>query len=101
VPKLYVAVRQDLPPGLQAAQAVHAAIGFALAHPALIPETVILVGVPGEDALIMLSVAARRFTHFLVREPDLGNVVTAIAIEPAAGRLCAGLPLLLKEAVAV
>ena len=94
-------VRSDLPPGLQAAQAVHAAIGFAQKHPALIPETVILVGVPDELGLAWLLAEAHTFAHFAVREPDLENSLTALALEPAAGRFCKHLPLLLKEAAAV
>lgn len=94
-----MAVRQDLPPGLQAAQAVHAAIGFALEHPALLPETVILVGVPGEEELARLLDEANALSYagFAVREPDLGNSLTALALEPRAARLCRGLPLLLRE----
>lgn len=93
-----MAVREDLPPGLQAAQAVHAAIGFALAHPSLIPETVILVGVPDEEALAVLMGEAFSYATFAVREPDLGDALTALAMEPSAAIYCRGLPLLLKGA---
>lgn len=87
-----------MPPGLQAAQAVHAAIGFTLAHPQLLPETVILVGVPDELGLAWLLSDAHGSAHFAVREPDLDGSLTAVAIEPAAGHLCRNLPLLLREA---
>lgn len=93
-----MAVRQDLPPGLQAAQAVHAAIGFALEFPRLIPDTVILVGVPGEQALAVLCGEAFSYATFAVREPDLDNQLTAVALEPSAAIYCRGLPLLLKGA---
>lgn len=93
-----MAVREDLPPGLQAAQAVHAAIGFALTFPSFVPETVIVVACPDEPALAWLCSEAGRgiLRHFPVHEPDLGGSLTAVAIEPAGARLCRGLPLLLK-----
>lgn len=93
-----MAVRQDLPPGLQAAQAVHAAIGFALEFPRMIPDTVILVGVPDEEALAALMGEAFSYAVFAVREPDLGGSLTALALEPSAAVYCRGLPLLLKGA---
>lgn len=99
MPRLYVIVRQDLSPGLQAAQAVHAAIGFALKHPGLLAETVILVGVPCEPDLEEVLRWLTGRAHFAVREPDLSGSLTAIAVEPAAGDLCRGLPLLLREAL--
>lgn len=97
--RLYIAVREDLPAGLQAAQAVHAAIGFALVHPALLPETVILVGVPDELSLAWLVSEAGRsgFGLFAVHEPDLHDSLTAVALEPGAMGLCRHLPLLLRE----
>lgn len=91
-----MAVREDLPPGPQAAQAVHAAIGFALEFPHLIPETVILVGVPDEEALAMLMGEAFSYATCAIREPDLGGSLTAVALEPSAAIYCRGLPLLLK-----
>ena len=91
-----MAVREDLPPGLQAAQAGHAAIGFALCYPGLLPDTVILVAVPDEEALAFLLADAFPYVKFAVREPDLGDSLTALAVEPAAAELCRGLPLLLK-----
>lgn len=90
-------VRRDLLPGLQAAQAVHAAIGFALKHPDLLPETVILVSVPDEAELERLRRKASHLAAFAVYEPDLGDSLTAVAVEPAGGRLCSHLPLLLRE----
>lgn len=86
---LYVIVRGDLPPGLQMAQAVHAAVEYALANPALAastPNTVVLT-VPCEDALVGLAEDG-----ILFREPDLGDEATAYA-EVSTGERFSSLPL--------
>jgi len=62
----------------------------------------IYVSVPDEQALLDLANAAGRrdLRTVVVREPDYGNEVTAIAIEPgphnAAARLCSQLPTALR-----
>ena len=104
--KLYIAVRADLPPGLQAAQIVHAAFQFAHDHPSVVKpwleqsNYLVIVSVPDEDALLDLIFAAskRGLKRSATREPDIGNEATAVAIEPgtAAAKLCAQLPLALK-----
>jgi peptidyl-tRNA hydrolase len=106
MPRLYIAVRQDLSPGLQAAQAVHAAFHFYHDHPDLVrpwliqSNFLVIVGVPDEDALLDLisEASARGITRTAVREPDLDNEATAVALEPgvAAQKLCATLPLALR-----
>jgi len=104
--KLYVAVREDLSPGLQAAQACHAVREFADCHPELDREwfgqskTLVLVGVPDEAALRALEgAAAHAGAPFAVNlEPDLGDQVTAIALTgKEAKRLMRELPLLLRH----
>lgn len=105
--RLYIAVRADLPPGLQAAQAVHAAFEFQDDFP---EETrdwyyssnyLVIVAVPDEDALhdLRRRAAARGIRYAYVREPDLGNQHTAITLGPgpAAKKLCANLPSALRE----
>lgn len=63
----------------------------------------VVVAVPDEPALMRLttSVVEEGIAHTLVREPDLDGQATALAIEPGddARRLCANLPLALKEPV--
>jgi len=104
--KLYVAVREDLPPGLQAAQACHAVREFTARHPDLDQEwferskTLVLVGVPDEAAVHALArAAAHAGAPFAVNlEPDLGDQVTAIALTgKEAKRLMRELPLLLRH----
>jgi hypothetical protein len=61
----------------------------------------VIVAVPDEDALLdLITEASRRgLRRSATREPDIDNQATAVAIEPGpeASRLCASLPLALKE----
>ena len=65
----------------------------------------VIVAVPDEAAL--LSVANRAaeadLRHTVVREPDYGNTVTAVVLEPgkAASKLTSQYPLALKEKVPI
>lgn len=78
---------------------MHAAIEFALAFPdvARAAPTLVLLAVSDELSLCWLradAVAAElRVTAF--QEPDLNDALTALALEPAAVRLVARLPLAL------
>jgi peptidyl-tRNA hydrolase len=104
-----VAVRSDLPQGAQFAQSNHATAQFAAEHPAVHQQWfrdsnwLIIVTVPNEGQLYMLESMALTLglKHSLVREPDMGDVATAIALEagPMAKRLCAQFPLAGKEPV--
>jgi peptidyl-tRNA hydrolase len=77
-------------PGQQATQATHAAINFTFEHPARASpwfkesNTLVLLQVPDEYALKQLTWKAEdrgiSFTAF--REPDIGNLITAVALEP-------------------
>ena len=100
-------MRADLPPGLQAAQAVHAAVEFAVSDPSTATRWhresnfLVIVSVPDEGALtelLLRGVEAGVQVHS-VREPDIGDELTAVAFEPGAGarKLCAELPLALRE----
>ncbi len=77
--KLYVLVRNDLAPGLQMAQAVHAAIAFSLKHPDLSESTpnVVVLAVRHEDDLSDAWEDDR--SGVLFHEPDLGDEATAYA----------------------
>jgi hypothetical protein len=96
---MFLVTRADLPPGTQACQAAHAAIAFTLSHPdvAAAAPVLVLLAVPDELRLTWLradAVAAGLLvTSF--HEPDLDDALTALALEPAASRLLAGLPLAL------
>lgn len=97
--------RADLPPGTQAVQALHAALEFALAHPAVVGDwhqasnILVVLSTPDELALGWLCddavAAGLQLTRFY--EPDLGGALTAVALEPAAHRLVSHLPLALEQ----
>lgn len=107
--KLYIAVRADLTPGLQAAQSVHAAFHFFDDWPSIarawIHDSNFLVVVAVPDELALAELAARAveegLARTIVREPDLDNTITAVALEPGhvASRLCAEMPLALKNTI--
>lgn len=93
------------------AQAVHVAFAFARYQPHRVApwmdtsNYLIVVAVPDEAALLALvgQAARRGINHTVVREPDLDDTVTAVALAPgdAARRLCSSLPLALREAAVV
>ncbi|QAX94204.1 peptidyl tRNA hydrolase [Mycobacterium phage Adlitam] len=108
--KFYIAVRGDLPPGLQLAQSVHAMAEFWDQHPTFArswrhrSNFLVVVSVPDEEALLALASEAaigKGLCTTLVCEPDLGDEHTALAIQPgpAAATLCASFKLALRNAV--
>jgi peptidyl-tRNA hydrolase len=104
---LYVITRQDLSPGYQATQAAHAALAFSVEHPGLTrrwhdeSNYLIVLAAPDEPSLLALLQRAESqgLRTTLFTEPDLNDEATALVIEPglAAERLCANLPLALRE----
>lgn len=106
IPKLTLVVRNDLRAGQQAVQSVHAFTEFAHQHPDIEREwyassnTLALLSVPDESTLRRVLEEAEgrgiRRSHF--REPDLGDQVTALCLEPSpeVRRLCRGFPLALR-----
>lgn len=99
--KLYVVGRADLPPGLRAAQIVHAARVFAENHAEEEQSwydqsnNLVLLEVKDEQALLALAAAAAHLHVAINREPDLDNQLTAIALGAGAKRLVRHLPLAL------
>ncbi|WP_069164794.1 hypothetical protein [Nocardia altamirensis] len=97
--------RADLAPGIQVAQAAHAALDFAIAHPDLVVDwhttsnVLVVLAAPDELSLGWLCTDGAAAGHRLVRvnEPDLDGALTAAAFEPAARRLVADLPLACTE----
>lgn len=96
-------MRADLTPGAQIAQAVHAAAGYAIEHPALAASTEIVVCLAVADQTQLLEHAglvetrepARPFHLF--HEPDLGaGELTALAIVDT-GEQFSNLPLAGRE----
>ena len=97
-------VRADLPPGLQIAQAIHAARQFAEVYRSeerawyRRSNTVAVLAVSNERALDRLAGRAERegISCVVFREPDLGKAGTALSLGSAGKKLCRGLPLALK-----
>jgi peptidyl-tRNA hydrolase len=105
---LYIVVRSDLSPGLQASQAVHVAHQFALDYQDAFEEwhrtsnTVVIVAALDADALgavhaqaISAAVQVSAFS-----DDDIpGSRLTALALGPcpAAKRICQPLPLALQR----
>ncbi len=102
--KLYVVVRGDLIPGVQAVQAMHAARQFAEDHrereARWFAESnhIGLLSVSGLPELLALEREAvrRHLPSSRFEEPDLGGATTAITLPPEARRLCARLGLALR-----
>lgn len=109
--KLYIAVRADIPPGLQMAQAVHAAFEFSHGFPEITgywlaqSNYLVIVAAHDEDHLAGLVVESVRkdIRTVAVREPDHNDELMAVAFEPgdAARRMLSSLPCALREKVPV
>jgi hypothetical protein len=78
---------------------LHAAIGFALAFPDVAAASPILVLLAVSDELslswLRADAVAAGLRVFAFHEPDQSDALTALALEPAASRLVARLPLAL------
>jgi hypothetical protein len=90
-----VVTRCDLSPGYRAVQSTHAAINFIFEHPSRAgpwfrdSNYLVQLEVDSEDNLRELIYKAEklRIRYTVFREPDIGNQITAIALEPSAETL--------------
>lgn len=104
--KIYIITRADLPPGLRAAQLVHAMRQFTSEHTEIDrpwyeeSRFLALLEVPDKEALAELAyrAACSSIPLSLWQEPDLDHEPTALALGPSARVLVAQLPLALREA---
>lgn len=73
--KMYILVREDISPGYQLAQSIHAAVEFTLEHDVAIPRTVVVLSVPDEATLLDYADAAcmarGEKPYHLFHEPDI------------------------------
>ena len=104
--RFYIAVREDLDPGLQLAQVAHVAIQAGNEWPIAMADwhehsnNVVIVGVEDERALHELALIASVDVPVTVfTEPDLNDAATAMAIRPGPDgrRICSCLPLAGKQ----
>lgn len=81
---MYVLIRDDLTPGQQLAQSIHAAVEHALRKPKHVAATptVVVLTVPDEDALLEQSerLQDEYLYHTLFQEPDLDGSFTALSV---------------------
>lgn len=81
---------------------MHAALKFAVAYPEVTrkwydsSEILVFLAVPDENELIELGRDLSWFDLVWFREPDLDGQLTAVAVEPDAGRMLSYLPLALR-----
>lgn len=99
--RLYVVTRKNLTTGLQIAQSVHAAIAFSHAFPEKEQEwfstsnNLACLACDNEESLREYLEKAREqgFRVAEFHEPDLGDSLTAFAVEGSAKKLLRKLPL--------
>lgn len=101
--------REDMSYGYQAVQAAHAAIDFTFEHPDRAgpwhknSNYLILLVLKNEKQLYLLGRRCEdlNLRHTVFREPDIGDEVTAIAIEPSpvTQKLVSRIPLLFKNKI--
>lgn len=104
--KLYVVTRSDLPAGAQCAQSCHALRLFSEEHPHIDrywyakSNNLVVLTVADEGALLDLVARATRggVACAAFREPDFGDALTAVAIEPDGAKLVSNLRLALRRA---
>jgi peptidyl-tRNA hydrolase len=104
--KLYIVVRNDLAPGLQLAQAVHAKELFSHEHPEVNTDwyersnNIVVLQVENKEELakIAYGLSKQGLAVCMFKEPDLNDELTAIAAEPGAGTSLSSLPLALRQA---
>lgn len=95
--RLYIVVRNDIAPGLQLAQACHAAREFMRQSTEDVGDNLVVLGASHRE-LERLVAAARDVCDVVpFHEPDLGDEMTAAGFGGAAHRLLSSYPLALRE----
>ncbi len=78
---LYVVVREDLPPGLQCAQACHAAFEYGRHGREAVDDNLIVLSTSLDKLLTLEHLAPLNDWSFVAfHEPDLGGELTAMAL---------------------
>ena len=105
--KLIIITRRDLSPGYQAVQSSHAGIDFQHQYPDIAQKWnkqsnyLIILSVDNEYQLnqYVNKFEVNNLKTTIFREPDIGNEITAIAVEPneKSKKICSNLPLAFKE----
>jgi peptidyl-tRNA hydrolase len=103
--KLHIVIRSDISVADQAVQACHAVVQFMVQYPESArswyaqSNTLVLLAAKDEHELQRISDKAFDLgvQTATFKEPDLGNAITGIALEPSSKnhRICRGLPMAL------
>lgn len=96
--RLYIVVRNDISPGLQIAQACHAAREFTLQCEEDVGENLVVLHASKDDLERLVAEASGRCTVVPFQEPDLGGELTAAAFGIGARKLLSCYPLALRAA---
>ena len=104
---MYVITREDITPGYQGVQSIHAGIQFVMEHPEFskvwYKESNYLGWLSVADEATLIQLIEQAIIHGIpfsvFREPDIGDQITAIALAPGpkSKKLCGKLKLALKE----
>ncbi len=107
--KLVIITRSDLSDGYKAVQSTHAAINFIFEHPSRAgpwfynSNYLIQLEVNSEKQLksLIQKCIENQLVHTVFKEPDIGNQITAVAIEPSkqTKKLVSKIPLLFKNKI--
>lgn len=96
--RLYVVVRSDLTPGLQIAQACHAAHEYGRSGTEDVGDNLVVLSAPVEKLLEVVHTAATGgLSYVAFHEPDLGGEITAAAFPGEARAILSCLPLALRH----
>jgi hypothetical protein len=97
--RLYIVVRGDLPPGLQLAQACHAAREFTRRRPDEdVGENLVVLQATLAELVELVDRADGVCSVVPFYEPDLGDEMTAAGFGLGARRILSSYPLALREA---
>lgn len=104
---MYIVTREDLKPGYQATQSIHAANQFLFEHPEIAKQWfecsnyLGLLSVKDEQSLLNLIEKASKndISYSIFFEPDLQYEITAVALAPgkATKKICSSFKLALKD----
>jgi hypothetical protein len=96
--KFFVVVRADLDPGLQLAQACHAAYALGVSSPRAERQNIAVLGATrAQLETLVQRVAERGDCHQAFYEPDLGGELTACALDGSVRKLVSSLPKALRR----
>lgn len=95
--RLYVVVRDDLPAGLQCAQACHAAFAYGRNGSEDVGDNLVVLSSGFKQLCELEARVIDTISHESFREPDLGGELTALALPGSASSLVSSLPLALRD----